>query len=247
MHLKDKVAVVTGGGRGIGKAIALKLARHGAELVVNDMAAPEDVAGTLAEIEAAGVRAHYVRADVSKPDEAKRLIEEAVAVTGRIDILVNNAGITRDNLIIRMTEEQWDQVISVNLKGTFNCLQAVSRHMIRQRAGAIVNLSSVVGVNGNAGQANYSASKAGVIGLTKSAARELAGKGVRVNAVAPGFIDTEMTQALPEEYREKLKSMIPLGFFGSPDNVADVVVFLAGDESAYVTGEVVKIDGGLFA
>ncbi len=247
MHLKGKKAVVTGGARGIGNAICHKLAEHGADIILNDIVDADDSSIFIKEIENKGVKAHYIKADISKSAEAKRMIDEVVENMGQVDILVNNAGITRDGLIMRMTEEQWDQVISINLKGTFNCTQAVSRYMIRQRGGSIVNMSSVVGVAGNAGQANYSASKAGVIGLTKTTARELAGKGVRCNAVAPGFIDTEMTQKLPDEYKDKLKEMIPLGLFGTVEDVANLVVFLASDESAYITGEVIKVDGGLFA
>ncbi len=245
--LKKKVAIVTGGARGIGKAICLALASSGADIVVNDVVDKSDCKDTVDEIMNQGVSSIYVKADISQTDEAKRLVEESLQKMEKVDILVNNAGITRDNLLMRMSEEQWDQVIAVNLKGSFNCLKAVTRSMIKQRNGSIINLSSVVGIVGNAGQANYSASKAGLIGLTKSAARELAGKGIRVNAVAPGFIDTEMTRGLAEEYSSKLKEMIPMGFFGKPDDVANVVVFLASDAAAYVTGEVIKIDGGLFA
>ncbi|MFA5867419.1 MAG: 3-oxoacyl-[acyl-carrier-protein] reductase [Actinomycetota bacterium] len=245
-NLKGKVAVITGGARGIGAAIARRLAGEGADIVVNDIAAGDTADQLVAELTAAGVRANFIAADISKSVEAKRLIEESIAAMGRIDVLVNNAGITRDNLIMRMSEEEWDAVIAVNLKGTFNCIQAVTRPMLKQRSGAIVNLASVVGVAGNPGQANYSASKAGVIGLTKTAAKELASRGIRVNAVAPGFIETDMTKKLPEEYSGKLKELIPLGVFGAPENVADVVTFLAGDDAAYVTGEVIKIDGGLF-
>lgn len=245
-NLKDKVAVVTGGARGIGAAIARKLAGEGADIVVNDIAAGEAGDQLIAELNAAGARAVFIAADISKTAEAKRLIEESIAEMGRIDILINNAGIARDNLIMRMSEEEWDAVIAVNLKGTFNCVQAAARPMLKQRSGTIVNLASVVGVAGNPGQANYSASKAGVIGLTKTAAKELASRGIRVNAVAPGFIATDMTRKLPEEYTGKLKDAIPLGVFGTPENVADVVAFLAGDDAAYVTGEIIKIDGGLF-
>jgi 3-oxoacyl-[acyl-carrier protein] reductase len=247
MHLKGKIAVVTGGARGIGNAICHTLAEHGADIIINDVADADDSSIFIKEIENKGVKAHYIKADISKTAEAKRMIDAVVESMGQVDILVNNAGITRDNLIMRMSEEQWDQVISVNLKGTFNCIQAVSRYMIRQRGGSIVNMSSVVGIAGNAGQANYSASKAAVIGLTKTTARELAGKGVRCNAIAPGFIDTDMTRRLPDEYKEKLKDMIPLGTFGTVEDVANLVVFLASDESNYITGEVIKIDGGLFA
>lgn len=245
-NLKGKVAIVTGGARGIGAAIARKLAGEGADIVVNDIAAGDSGDQLVAELNAAGNRAVFIAADISKADQAKQLVAESIEKMGRIDILVNNAGITRDNLIMRMSEEEWDSVIAVNLKGTFNCIQAATRPMLKQRSGAIVNLASVVGVAGNPGQANYSASKAGVIGLTKTAAKELASRGVRVNAVAPGFIETEMTKKLPEEYTGKLKDVIPLGVFGTPENVADVVAFLAGDDAAYVTGEVIKIDGGLF-
>ena len=244
--LKGKVAIVTGGARGIGAAIALKLAEQGADLVINDISEPEAGIGVLADIAKLGGRSMFIAANISKMEDAKRLVEKAIAGMGKIDILVNNAGITRDNLIMRMSEEEWDSVIAVNLKGTFNCLQAVTRPMLKQRSGVIVNLASVVGIAGNPGQANYSASKAGVIGLTKTAAKELASRGIRVNAVAPGFIATEMTKKLPADYADKLKAAIPLGFLGEPGNVADVVVFLAGDGAAYVTGEVIKIDGGLF-
>jgi 3-oxoacyl-[acyl-carrier protein] reductase len=243
---KGKVAVVTGGGRGIGAAIARKLAGEGADIVINDIAQGEAGDQLLTDLKAGGNKAIFIAADISKTADAKRLIEESIKEMGRIDILVNNAGITRDNLIMRMSEEEWDSVIAVNLKGTFNCIQAVTRPMLKQRSGAIVNLASVVGLAGNPGQANYSASKAGVIALTKTAAKELASRGIRVNAVAPGFIETDMTKKLPEEYSVKLKEAIPLGVFGNPENVADVVAFLAGDDAAYVTGEIIKIDGGLF-
>lgn len=244
--LEGKVAVVTGAARGIGAAVAVKLAEQGADVVVNDIVDEAGFADVCAKIEANDARALTITADISKPAEAKRLVEEAISALGRIDILVNNAGITKDNLIMRMSEAEWDDVIAVNLKGTFNCLQAAARPMLKQRSGAIVNLASVVGVVGNAGQANYAASKAGVIGLTKTAAKELASRGIRVNAVAPGFIETDMTKKLPEEFTGKLIEMIPLGFLGSPEHVADVVVFLASEAAAYVTGEVIKIDGGLF-
>lgn len=244
--LKGKTAIVTGGARGIGAAICLKLAKMGANLVVNDLADEAAAADIRQKIKEAGAESVYISADVSRSEDARQLVDQATKAFGKVDILVNNAGITRDNLIMRMSEEDWDAVIAVNLKGTFNCLQAVSRQMLKQRSGSIVNLASVVGVAGNAGQANYAASKAGVIGLTKTAAKELASRGVRVNAVAPGFIETEMTKKLPDEYTAKLKEAIPLGVFGNPDNVADVVAFLAGDDAAYVTGEIIKIDGGLF-
>lgn len=244
-NLKGKVAVVTGGARGIGCSICLRLAELGADIVVNDLS-EEGISLLLEGIKKKGQRALFVKADISLSAEAKKLIDETVNSMGQIDILVNNAGITRDNLIVRMKEEDWDQVIKVNLKGAFNCTQAAAKYMMKQRSGSIVNISSVVGIVGNVGQANYSASKAGVIGLTKSSARELASRGIRVNAVAPGFIETEMTKRLPQEYQEKLKSMIPMGAFGGPEDVAKVVAFLASDEASYITGEVIKIDGGLF-
>lgn len=243
--LEGKAAVVTGGSRGIGRAIALRLAAEGVKVAIcgRNLESAEQV---VAEIEAAGAEGVAVAADISRESDADGLIQTSIKRFGRLDILVNNAGITRDNLIVRMKEEEWDQVLKVNLKGTFNCTQAVAKYMMKQRSGSIVNISSVVGIVGNAGQANYSASKAGVIGLTKSSARELASRGIRVNAVAPGFIETEMTKRLPQEYQEKLKGLIPMGVFGQPEDVASVVAFLASDDARYITGEVVKIDGGLF-
>jgi 3-oxoacyl-[acyl-carrier protein] reductase len=245
-NLNNKIAIVTGGSRGIGAAVALKLAGAGADVVINYVAGAEPAAKVRAEIEKLGRKCLVVQADVSVTADAKRLVEETITAFGRVDILVNNAGVTRDNLIMRMSEEDWDTVIAVNLKGTFNCLQAVTRSMLKQKSGAIVNMASVVGIGGNPGQANYAASKAGVIGLTKTAAKELASRGVRVNAVAPGFIETDMTKDLNSDYADKLREAIPLGFFGAADHVADAVLFLAGDNAAYITGEVIKIDGGLF-
>ncbi|MBN1541316.1 3-oxoacyl-[acyl-carrier-protein] reductase [candidate division KSB1 bacterium] len=245
MNLVDEqIAVITGAARGIGRAIALRFAANGAHIVVSDV----DEAGaqaTAAEIEALGRQALAIKTDVSVANEAENLIKATVERFGRIDILVNNAGITRDSLLMRMDEAQWDAVIRVNLKGTFNCIKAVSRPMMKQRQGRIINISSVVGVMGNAGQANYAASKAGVIGLTKSAAKELAARNILVNAVAPGYIETEMTRNLPAEAVETFRTLIPLQRQGMPEDVADVCLFLAGPLSAYVTGQVIHVDGGM--
>jgi len=243
-ELQDQVALVTGAARGIGRTIALKFAENGAHLVLSDL----DLAGAegvAREIEALGRQAISVEADVSNLEQADQLVKRAIEHWGRIDILVNNAGITRDSSLIRMDESQWDMVIRVNLKGTFNCLKAATRPMMKQKKGRIINISSVVGVMGNAGQANYAASKAGVIGLTKSAAKELAGRNILVNAVAPGFIETEMTLALPEKIIENYKTLIPLQRLGRPEDVAEVCVFLAGPHSSYITGQVIHVDGGM--
>jgi len=242
--LDNKVSVVTGAARGIGKAIALRLAEHGSDIVVSDI----DLAGAQGvakEIEAMGRKAIAVESNVSIKQHADALVEAAVGEFGKIDVFVNNAGITRDNLIMRMDEAEWDAVISVNLKGTFNCIKAVTRPMMKQRNGKIINISSIVGVMGNAGQANYSASKAGVIGLTKSAAKELAARNVQVNAVAPGYIETEMTKNLPETIRENYLTVIPLKRPGAPEDVANVVLFLASPLSDYMTGQVLHVDGGM--
>lgn len=241
-----KIALVTGGVRGIGREIALKLASGGANIAVNGLVAAEEAESTLAEIRALGVEAAYTAADISKAEEAQKLVEAVLERFGRLDILVNNAGITRDNLLIRMREDEWDSVIAVNLKGTFNCTQAAAKPMMKQRQGVIVNIASVVGVAGNAGQANYSASKGGVIALTKTVAKELASRNVRANAVAPGFIETAMTQKLSQEVRGGVIEKVPLGCFGDPKDVANAVAWLASDESAYITGQVLQIDGGLF-
>ncbi len=243
-ELQDQVALITGAARGIGRTIALKFAENGAHLVLSDL----DLAGAegvAREIEALGRQAISVEADVSNLEQADQLVKRAIEHWGRIDILVNNAGITRDSSLIRMDESQWDMVIRVNLKGTFNCLKAATRPMMKQKKGRIINISSVVGVMGNAGQANYAASKAGVIGLTKSAAKELAGRNILVNAVAPGFIETEMTLALPEKIIENYKTLIPLQRLGRPEDVAEVCVFLAGPHSSYITGQVIHVDGGM--
>lgn len=242
MSLKGKTALVTGGARGIGKAIALKLARQGANIAILDMAAAPE---TIKEIEALGVKAISVEANVTKLETVEKAVEHVIATFGSLDIAVNNAGVTRDNLFLRMKPEEWDLVISINLTGAFNVCKAINKQMFKQRAGKIVNIASVVGQMGNIGQANYSASKAGLIGLTKTLAREFAARNVQVNAVAPGFIDTEMTASLPEEVRANFVRNIPAGNFGSPENVADAVAFLCSADSDYVTGQVINVDGGM--
>ena len=245
MNFTDRIAVVTGGSRGIGRAVCLELARRGAHVALcyagNEAAAKE----TVAACEAEGARAMAVRCDVSDESQVKALMDAALKEFGRIDILVNNAGITRDGLLMTMKEADFDAVLDANLKGAFLCMKAVSRPMMKQRYGRIVNLSSVVGLRGNPGQANYAASKAGLIGLTKSAARELASRGITVNAVAPGFIDTDMTAALPEASRTALLASIPAGRLGRAEEVARAVAFLASEASAYLTGQVLAVDGGM--
>ncbi len=243
--LKDKVAVITGSGRGIGKAIALKLAENGANIVINDIEGSTYADETRDEIEALGVKAIIVRGDVRKKEDVENLINTTVDTFGRIDILVNNAGITRDGLMIRMSEEDWDMVLDINLKGAFNCIKAAARPMMKQRSGSIINIASVVGVMGNAGQANYTASKAGLIGLTKTVAKELSSRNIRANAVAPGFIESHMTDILTEDVKNKYFDAIPLSRFGKTEDVAKAVLFLASDLSSYVTGQTINVDGGL--
>src|SRR6185369_6867631 len=242
---KGKIAVVTGASRGIGRSISLALSAAGATIVAMDM----DQASTeavVAELKAAGGQAFAVVGNVTVPEDAERMIETAMNEFGRVDILVNNAGITRDGIFLRMKEEDWDAVLSVNLKGAFLCSRAASKVMAKQRSGRIINIASVVGQMGNAGQANYCASKAGLIGLTKSNARELAKRNVTVNAVAPGFIATDMTEALPEKVRQELAAQIPMERLGSADDIANAVLFLASDHSAYITGQVVGVNGGMY-
>ena len=243
--LTGKVALVTGASRGIGKEIALTLAANGATVIVNYNGSKERADEVVKEIEAAGGTAEAIQCNVAEFQASEEMVKNVLASYKKVDILVNNAGITRDGLLMRMTEEDYDAVLDTNLKGTFNMIRHLSRSFIKQRSGKIINLSSVSGVMGNAGQANYSASKAGVIGLTKSVARELASRGVCVNAIAPGFIDTEMTQAMPQEAQDGLKQMIPLGRMGEAAEVAKLVLFLAGNDSNYITGQVISIDGGM--
>lgn len=243
--LEGKVALITGAARGIGKAIALKFASEGADIIFTDLVIDENGEATKKEIAEYGVRVLAIASNAASFDEAHKVVEEGVKEFGKIDILVNNAGITKDGLMMRMSEQQWDAVIGVNLKSAFNFTHAITPVMMRQRNGSIINMSSVVGVSGNAGQANYSASKAGMIGLAKSIAQELGSRGVRANAVAPGFIITEMTAKLPEEIRKEWAEKIPLRRGGLPEDIANVCTFLASDMSSYVTGQVISVCGGM--
>lgn len=243
--LKGKCALVTGASRGIGKAIALKLASLGANLVLNYRSSEAEALEVEKEIKDMGVDAISVKGDISKIEDVENLVSAAKEKFGAVDIMVNNAGITKDTLILRMKEEDFDKVIDVNLKGVFNCLKTITPVMVRQKHGKIINLSSVVGISGNAGQVNYAASKAGVIGMTKSLAKELGSRGINVNAVAPGFIETDMTEVLGDKYKEEMKKNIPLKKLGKPEDVAEVVAFLASESSDYVTGQVIHVDGGM--
>lgn len=245
MHDAVQVALVTGAARGIGRAIALALAKPGMMLYLNDVVIGDAAAATQKEVTDKGAQTRLVQFDVADSAQVQEAVDEIIKVSGRIDILVNNAGITRDNLLVRMKESEWDAVLQVNLKGAYLCTRAVSKTMIKQRFGRIINISSVVGVMGNAGQANYVASKAGLIGLTKSVARELASRNITVNAVAPGFIETEMTVALPEKTRAEMMAQIPLSRFGTPEEVARAVAFLASDAAGYITGQVLHVNGGM--
>lgn len=243
--LEKKVAVVTGGSRGIGQAIAIRLACAGADVAIfytsNQSAADE----TVSKVQETGRKGVAIRVDVSSSEQVDRAMKEVLSIFGRIDILVNNAGVTRDNLLVRMKEEDWNHVIDVNLKGVFLCTKAVARSMMKQRNGRIVNISSVVGVSGNPGQANYVAAKAGVIGLTKSNAKELSSRGITVNAIAPGFIETDMTSVLDQETRDTLLNEIPLGRFGASQDIAEAVAFLSSDAASYITGQTIHVDGGM--
>ena len=245
MILKGKVALVTGAAQGIGKSIALKLATNGADLVISDVNL-DKAQETAKEVEKLGRKAIALKANVANLQETETMIDEAVAKLDAIHILVNNAGITKDALILRMKEEDWDAVIGVNLKGVFNCTKAAVKYMAKQRHGRIVNIASIVGEMGNAGQANYAASKAGVFGLTKTVAREFASRNVTCNAIAPGFIETAMTQALSEKVREELANQIPMGRLGTPDDVAEGVLFLVSEAANYITGQVININGGMY-
>lgn len=243
--LEGKTAIITGAARGIGKAIALKFASEGCNIAFTDLAIDKNGKATEKEIESLGVKAKGYASNAASFDETHQVVEEIVKEFGRVDILVNNAGITKDGLMMRMSEQQWDAVIAVNLKSAFNFIHACTPIMMRQKSGSIINMSSVVGVSGNAGQTNYSASKAGMIGLAKSIAKEIGSRGIRANAVAPGFIETDMTQALTDEQRAKWAEMIPLRRGGSPDEVAKVCLFLASDLSSYVSGQVIHVCGGM--
>jgi len=245
MSLKDKIALVTGGSRGIGREIALALASEGANLAITYTSKQDKALDVVKELKETGVNAVAVKANVTDNDEVVNMVKKVEKELGKIDILVNNAGITKDNLIIRMTEEDWDSVLDVNLKGVFLSTKAVARTMMKKRYGKIINISSVVGMNGNPGQGNYSASKAGVIGFTKSMAKELSSRGIRVNAIAPGFIETDMTNVLDEKVKNEVIKNIPLKTFGKPKDIANLVVFLASEKSDYITGQVIKVDGGM--
>jgi 3-oxoacyl-[acyl-carrier protein] reductase len=243
--LEGKTAIVTGATRGIGKAIALEFAKQGCNIAFTDLFADENMKATEAEIEALGVKAKGYASNAAKFDETQTVVDDITNDFGSIDVLVNNAGITKDTLLMRMTEDQWDAVINVNLKSVFNFTKAVQKVMLKQKSGSIVNMSSVVGVSGNAGQANYSASKAGIIGFTKSIAKELGSRGIRSNAIAPGFIITEMTAKIPEEARKAWEASIPMKRGGLPEEVAKVAVFLASDLSSYVSGQVINVCGAM--
>jgi 3-oxoacyl-[acyl-carrier protein] reductase len=243
--LQGKVAVVTGASRGIGRAVAIELGKLGAKVVVNYSGSEAKALEVVDEIKGLGTDAIAVQANVAESDSVQAMIKEAISTFGSVDILVNNAGITRDNLLMRMKEDEWDDVINTNLKGVFLCTKAVTRQMMKQRAGRIINISSIVGVSGNAGQANYVAAKSGVIGLTKTTAKELASRNITVNAVAPGFIATDMTDKLNEEVQAEMLKQIPLASFGQPEDVANEVAFLASDASRYITGQTIHVDGGM--
>ena len=245
MGLEGKRALVTGGSRGIGRAIALRLADEGVDVAVCASRSLETAAAVAEEIRAKGRKALAVKADVSDAGEVEALIAEVLEAFSTVDILVNNAGINRDGLLVRMKEEDWDAVLDVNLKGAFLCTKAISRSMMKARSGRIINLSSVIGLVGNAGQVNYSASKAGLLGFTKSIAKELAGRGITVNAVCPGFIPTEMTAGMPEQAKEALLGLIPMGRLGSTEDIAATVAFLASDDASYITGQAIVVDGGM--
>lgn len=245
MSLSGKIAVVTGGSRGIGRAVSLKLAQMGCKVVINYNQAANEAQAVVQQIQEQGGEAQAIQADVSMNADAAKLIDTVVKSMGRIDILVNNAGVTRDKLLMQMSEADWDTVLDTNLKGAYNCTKAAMRPMLKQRAGRIINITSVSGLMGSGGQANYSAAKAGLIGFTKALAREVASRNITVNAVAPGFIETDMTNALATEFKQKAIAQIPLERFGKPEDVAEAVAFLAGDSASYITGHVLTVDGGI--
>ena len=245
MNLTGKVALVTGASRGIGQAAAIELAKAGADIIVNFIGNEAVAQETVEAIEALGRKAIKIKANVGDADDVQAMVDEAYATFGHIDILVNNAGITRDGLLIRMKDSDWDEVLNINLKGVYLVTKAVAKLMVKQRAGRIINMTSVSGVTGNVGQANYAAAKAGVIGFTKTCAKELAARGITVNAIAPGFIETAMTDVLPEKIKEGIAATVPLGRMGQPEEIAGVVTFLASDFASYITGQVLNVDGGM--
>lgn len=244
--LEGKSAIVTGASRGIGKDIAIYLASEGAKVVVNYSGSKEKAEAVVEEIKERGGNAFAAQANIDQAEDVQSLVKQTLEAFGSIDILVNNAGITRDNLIMRMKEQEWDDVLNTNLKGVFLCTKAVTRQMMKQRNGRIINITSIVGVSGNAGQANYVAAKAGVIGLTKSSAKELASRNITVNSVAPGFITTDMTDALPEDIKSQMLSQIPLAKFGNPEDIAKAVAFLASEDANYITGQTIHVNGGMY-
>jgi 3-oxoacyl-[acyl-carrier protein] reductase len=243
MDLSGRVALVTGSARGIGKAIALKLSEAGATVVINDVSEKAEV--TAKELQISGRKSMAVKGSVTSSEEVNQMLEKIITAYGKIDILVNNAGITRDQLTLRLSDDDWDAVLDVNLKGVFLCTRAALKYMMKQRYGRIVNISSISGIVGNPGQVNYCAAKAGIIGLARTVSKEMASRGITVNVVAPGFIDTEMTQKIPEKLKEEFKSRIPAGCFGTPRDVAEAVAFLASEEARYITGQVLCVDGGM--
>lgn len=245
MDLTGKVALVTGASRGIGQAVAVELAKAGADVIVNYIGNEAVAQETVEKVEALGRKALKIKADVGNADEVQAMVDEAHAAFGHIDVLVNNAGITRDGLLIRMKDSDWDDVLNINLKGVYLVSKAVAKLMVKQRSGRIINMTSVSGVTGNVGQANYAAAKAGVIGFTKTCAKELAARGITVNAVAPGFIETAMTDVLPEKIKEGIAATVPLGRMGQPEEIAGVVTFIASDFARYITGQVLNVDGGM--
>ena len=244
-RFENKIVLVTGAGRGIGASIAKRFASEGAEVIVNYSGNDEAAQKTVDEITATGGQAQKYKCSVNDSESVKVMIDEIIKEFGRIDILVNNAGITKDGLMLRMTDEDFDRVIDVNLKGTFNCIKYVSKYMLKQKSGKIINISSVVGLSGNAGQVNYSASKAGIIGITKSAAKELSSRGITVNAVAPGYVDTDMTKVLSDNIRNEILKNIPLQRMGNVEDISNCVAFLASEDASYITGQVISVDGGM--